>query len=217
MIIYKATNKINGKCYIGQTIYELKKRQAEHFHAAFVQNSQGHFHRALRKYGKNQFLWEIISTGNSFFDLNYKEESYIVFFNSLSPAGYNMETGGFNHSQCEETRKKISASMMGNKHGQHPCSDKTKQKIRESNSSRGCSFETRQKMSIKHIGMRQSDETKEKRRQLMLGRETPWQTGVKQSPERIAKRAEKIVAINKIKRYNKKMEKILHILNSLIK
>lgn len=52
MIIYCATNKINGKRYIGQTIMSMHKRHQAHEFQAFKNESNFPFYKALRKYGK---------------------------------------------------------------------------------------------------------------------------------------------------------------------
>ena len=55
-IIYKATNLINKKVYIGQTVKTLKERIYKHL----CEGKCPHFYRALKKYGKDNFEWEII-------------------------------------------------------------------------------------------------------------------------------------------------------------
>lgn len=53
-IIYKVTNEINDKVYIGQTIRDLEKRKKSHI----LQSQRGssyYFHRALVKYGVSTF------------------------------------------------------------------------------------------------------------------------------------------------------------------
>ena len=61
-IIYKCTNLINGKIYIGQTIKGLKRRKALHEITA-DKNRGFYFHNAIRKYGKENFKLEIIDSG----------------------------------------------------------------------------------------------------------------------------------------------------------
>ncbi len=58
MIIYKATNKINNKSYIGQTQHSLESRNSQHYRD--YKDSNTSFHKALRKYGKENFEWKII-------------------------------------------------------------------------------------------------------------------------------------------------------------
>lgn len=59
-IIYKATNIVNGKCYIGQTIRKLQLRINSHF-CLTDKNDGITFHNAIKKYGKESFKWEKIS------------------------------------------------------------------------------------------------------------------------------------------------------------
>lgn len=93
-IIYKCTNLINGKIYIGQTIKCLEHRKGLHEITA-DKNRGFYFHRAIRKYGKENFKWEIIDIGISKTDLDNKEIFYINMFNLLDHNfGYNIKSGG---------------------------------------------------------------------------------------------------------------------------
>ena len=55
-VIYKVTNSINGKVYVGKT-YNFEKRKREHIYD--IEDNLP-FHRALKKYGIDNFVWEII-------------------------------------------------------------------------------------------------------------------------------------------------------------
>ena len=91
--IYKFENKINGKIYIGQSI-NIEKRYKEHFYAHTNPNDKGYntkFYRALRKYGSENFTFEIIEKDIE--DLNSREEYWVQYYNSYK-AGYNSNLGG---------------------------------------------------------------------------------------------------------------------------
>lgn len=93
MVIYKATNRINNKSYIGLTTRELKERQLEHQRHRDKESS--YFHRALIKYGNDAFEWEIIdNSATTIEELKQLEQFYIKKYNTLSPTGYNISTGG---------------------------------------------------------------------------------------------------------------------------
>lgn len=89
--IYKATNKINGKVYIGKT-KNFKKRKYDHI----KKDVDNHliFHKALKKYGDINFNWEIIDWADTKEEINELEKYYIKKFNSFKPNGYNMTKGG---------------------------------------------------------------------------------------------------------------------------
>lgn len=89
-MIYKATNKINNKFYIGQAV-NLKRRIAKH--KRFYKELKSKFYSAIICYGWNNFIWEIIDTANSKEELNQKEINYIKKFNTIEN-GYNLRPGG---------------------------------------------------------------------------------------------------------------------------
>lgn len=94
-IIYKATNKINNKVYIGQTIKTLKERIYMHYYKAenSLNITHTHFINAIRKYGKDNFDWEIIDQADTQEELNKKEIYWIQFYDSINN-GYNIQKGG---------------------------------------------------------------------------------------------------------------------------
>ena len=102
MLIYKATNKINGKCYIGKTIYTVDFRKKGHEKMSLKPNHL--FHYALRKYGIDNFEWEVIAYANVQDQLNFLEEYYISVYHSYvkdpNCNGYNMTPGGDGGCTC---------------------------------------------------------------------------------------------------------------------
>jgi len=111
MIIYKSTNKINGKCYIGQTVKTLNHRKIGHLGST----SPSNFSNALRKYGSDAFKWEIIEECSSKEEMDEMEFHYIKQYNSFKPNGYNLTWGGDKETlgwiPSEETRKNISKGL----------------------------------------------------------------------------------------------------------
>ena len=88
--IYKITNKINNKCYIGQSIH-IERRFYEHQHETYWDNKKI-LYQAFRKYGLENFSFEIIEECKPE-ELNLKEQYWINFYHSY-PDGYNMTSGG---------------------------------------------------------------------------------------------------------------------------
>lgn len=78
-LVYKATNIINGKCYIGKTSLSLNKRRVQHNHLARKKTSRNHsyIHKAIAKYGEDNFSWEILHKVKSVDDANMLETKEI--------------------------------------------------------------------------------------------------------------------------------------------
>lgn len=115
-IIYKATNNINGKCYIGKTTRSLEKRKLEHIR----DKRCSAIHRALIKYGEENFKWEIIYECDDPFILNVMETFKIMVNHShYTEGGYNLTYGGDGHSRgyklSNKTKEKISKGNKGKK------------------------------------------------------------------------------------------------------
>jgi group I intron endonuclease len=91
--IYKATNIITGKSYIGFDSH-WPKRKSEHKSAAIRDTRYNKFYNAIKKYGWESFIWEVIyqSTDRNHC-LNVMESYFIIEYNSLSD-GYNSTKGG---------------------------------------------------------------------------------------------------------------------------
>ena len=94
-IIYKITNLINQKIYIGETTRSLNKRWNEHKHQSLVKGHgyNYHLHCAIRKYGIENFKIEIIEECPD--EQRFiREHYYIVEYNSMEPEGYNFLASG---------------------------------------------------------------------------------------------------------------------------
>lgn len=154
-IIYQATNLINGKMYIGQTIRKLKTRITEHYHN--VKNSNNKFSNALQKYSKENWKWEILVDNVPIGQLNLFEKSYIWGLSTFE-FGYNSTTGGSEASTVsEDTRNKLSRARLGK-----PLSEETKNKISLSTKGKFISEGHRKIISKSKLGIPRTEETKKK-------------------------------------------------------
>ena len=171
-VIYRATNLINGKCYIGKTICKLTKRKREHIYSSRhlkekkecldIKNDDVYFHRAINKYDIENFKWEIIFECDDELILGIMETMKIIVNHShVSENGYNLTWGndgtyGYNHT--EETKKKISNKLfefyltekgkeLRLKIKGHSVSEEGRQKISEVHKDKIVSEEIRKKLS----------------------------------------------------------------------
>ena len=116
-VIYIYTNLINGKIYIGQTLYPNKRFSA---HKKCCKDGTI-FHSAVIKYGFENFKYEILHSFNYINKeetkdlLNFWEKFYIREYNSTHPKiGYNITDGGdgsLGYKVTQEQRKKRSEFM----------------------------------------------------------------------------------------------------------
>lgn len=185
--IYKATNKINGKCYIGfDNNWPTRKRAHKLAKRKYV------FHNAIRKYGWGAFEWEILyQSKDREYTLKIMEPYFIKENNSfIDNNGYNMTYGGegtigIKKTLTEEHKNKIGLSGLGRKawnkgkKGLFKHSEEHKKYISEIQKGKKISETTKQKMSLAKIGI------------------IPWKAivksatnnkGKKQKPEHIKKR-----------------------------
>lgn len=86
--VYKITNLINNKVYIGQSARGAKQRFHRHIQDAVSERLDTHFARAIRKYGAENFVVEVIDTADTQEELNRKEQYWIREYDSIRH-GYN--------------------------------------------------------------------------------------------------------------------------------
>lgn len=95
--IYKITNIINNKLYIGKTIAPIATRWSQHICEAMNQDCKGYsfiLHKAIRKYGKENFHIEEIEKVEHDMLLDIREKYWINALETMIPNGYNMTFGG---------------------------------------------------------------------------------------------------------------------------
>ena len=112
-VIYKYTNKLNGKVYIGQTVDEQRRINN---HKKASNNSL--FHRAIRKYGFENFDYEVLERVDKSL-LNEREIYWIQYYDSTNKdIGYNLTSGGegtSGYTYTDEQLKRRSEQSKGNK------------------------------------------------------------------------------------------------------
>ncbi len=124
MWIYKITNIQNNKVYIGQTIRPIQDRFHRHINDALNNILDTHFARAIRKYGKDNFIIEQIDQAQTQNELNKKEQYWIQYYNSVQN-GYNetdaiSKCGGNTYQsktekEMEVIKEKIRQTKLGAK------------------------------------------------------------------------------------------------------
>ena len=124
MWIYKITNVQNNKVYIGQTIRPIQDRFHRHINDALNNILDTHFARAIRKYGKDNFIIEQIDQAQTQDELNKKEQYWIQYYNSVQN-GYNetdaiSKCGGNTYQsktekEMEVIKEKIRQTKLGAK------------------------------------------------------------------------------------------------------
>lgn len=203
MIIYKTTNLVNNKIYIGQD----KNNNPNYFGSGDL------IKRSLKKYGKKKFVKEILCECDTIEELNEKERFYINEYNSTNKGiGYNITIGGMdgcmlNRKHSEKTKLKMSNSSLGKKKSESHCKNiglskkgrkmsdeerkrrsdncplkgrkkghlsiKTIQKISDSKKGKHSSKETRNKMSFSQSGIKNSFYGKKHTEEYLLRKRKP--------------------------------------------
>ena len=112
--IYRITNLVNEKYYIGSAV-DLDKRKASHFN----KSTNIHLQRAIERYGKDNFLWEVLEECSK--ENLVEREQYWMnrhdfgdLYNIAPKAGSKL---GVKFS--EETKKKISESKKATRNSKN--------------------------------------------------------------------------------------------------
>lgn len=122
MIVYTATNRVNGKVYVGQSILDLQTRRRNHLYSART-GSPFRFHAAIRKYGEESFDWAIVFETDDRMLLLAEEERVISELGSMT-YGYNARPGGTGGwivppEKFESWRTKVALKSQGSSNGRH--------------------------------------------------------------------------------------------------
>jgi len=154
MIVYITKNLTNGKKYIGK----------DQSNDPNYLGSGIHLKRAIKKYGKDNFVKEVIEYCDTIDKLNEREIYWIEYFNaSKSNEYYNIASGGdggntilgYDEEQLNEYKKKLSISLKGKKH-----TTETKKVISEKRMGIVYTEETKQKISESVKKLWQNEEYK---------------------------------------------------------
>lgn len=183
--IYKITNLVNKKVYVGQSV-NLEERKYRHFlELAGNRHDNSHLQSAFNKYGKENFVFEIIESfpnGISKEGLTNREDFWIKQYNALDRNfGYNGRDAGSKGKMTAEIKQKISASNRGK-----TLSEEHKRKLSLSHKNKipwnkGLTTETDPRI-LKYIhknGFKHSEETLQKMSAKLKGRKHSEETKIK--------------------------------------
>lgn len=154
--VYVATNKVNGKQYVGKTIFNFENRKLRHARSALADTSFK-FHSAIRKHGLDSFDWMIVFESLNENELFEAEKRWIKHLNTFSD-GYNMTfggegTSGLVRSFTEKRNENVSKSLKGRK-----LSSSHKESISKNHprKNKHLSNEHKEKIRISNIGKKRS-------------------------------------------------------------
>lgn len=111
VLVYKATNLVNGHFYIGYTGRGLKQRERQHRHGRGA-NAVSLLRRAIEKYGQENFSFEVMA---DFGDDEELAKAYECEAIAAYKPEYNLSYGGEGGTLAESSRKKIGDANRGRK------------------------------------------------------------------------------------------------------
>lgn len=129
--IYKITNLMNNKMYVGFTSQNPPAKRI-YSHCSLANTA---ISKAIQKYGKENFKFEVILQGMDRNDVLSMETYFIETMNTLSPNGYNLTTGGENYQFSEEIKNKMSVDRIGKNNPRYGTKHKESTKLKMSESS----------------------------------------------------------------------------------
>jgi group I intron endonuclease len=153
--IYKIINKSNDKVYIGQTWLTLSKRWGLH---CSNKSCCTKLRNAIEKYGRDNFIIELLDETTSQDFADWLEISYIGLYDSIKN-GYNIKEGGSRGKWSEESKAKISKTNMG-----HTVSEEARRKLSIAHTGKIITDTHRKNMSIAQTGRKHSENSKQKMR-----------------------------------------------------
>lgn len=110
MHIYKITNLVTNKIYIGQTIQQNPKMRWYSHQADARGGKNTHLYNSMRKYGVDQFLWEVIDSATCLDELNNKEQYWLDEYRKTNEV-YNLREAGGNKMHSPESIEKMRQSQ----------------------------------------------------------------------------------------------------------
>lgn len=210
-VVYKATNKNNGKAYIGfDSDWPSRIRE----HKLKANRGGEYFHNAINKHGFENFEWTVLVENATYEDEIRQIEEHGTFEN-----GYNLTKGGegkLGYITSEETKQKISSSHKGKKVNEKQLAilrenaqkmkerghtDDVKKRLSEINRGKKISAEQRKKISENHASKNgngsfyKSVEYKEKMSKALKGK-----TRTPEQRERY-----RLAALNRLPEHNAKI------------
>lgn len=108
MLIYRIYNKVNGKSYIGQTIKSSEERWQEHLqhtNGTHINDQSKVLYKAMRKYGIDNFVFEVLQDNIDTYEQLDKAEIYWIDYYDSFLHGYNATRGGqlyHSYLPCDE-------------------------------------------------------------------------------------------------------------------
>lgn len=188
MLIYKITNKINGKIYIGLTKAKTPRRRWIYHRRDRSRDTHLPLYKAMNKYGVDSFNFEVIHDNiNSVEELVELEKFYIKKFESYkSSKGYNCTNGG----ECNDTLVKNKNANFGRK---------SKHFIELNRRRKGIplSAEHRENISKSQIGRLHTNDSKNK---MSLRKREDWANGVYSTKEYREKQSKSKIGVPNLKK-----------------
>lgn len=111
MHIYKITNFVNGKVYIGQTVQKNPKMRWYAHLAEARRGKKSYLLDSIRKHGQESFVWEIIDTAETIQDLNFKEDYWLNYYRDQGIVVYNNREAGGNKKHSPESIERMRAAQ----------------------------------------------------------------------------------------------------------
>jgi len=112
MHIYKISNTVNNKVYIGQTVQANPKMRWYAHLADARRGKKSYLYDSIRKHSKEAFTWEIIdSSATSIDELNSKEQYWLNYYRSQGIVVYNNREAGNNKTHSPDSIEKMKVAQ----------------------------------------------------------------------------------------------------------